>query len=77
MNAYTAITPPTTDEAPSANAPMEVRESWCRVRVSSLIADDSTEALPDDVRASQHFETEFNYCKLDPQEYERQTREER
>ncbi len=76
MNAHTVITPPTTDAAPHADAPMEVRETWCAARVSSLIAGESSQDLPDDVRASQHFETEFNYCKLDPQEYDRLTREE-
>lgn len=72
MNAHTTITTPI--EAPSADAPLEMRQAWCVMRVSALTADDSMEALPDDVRASQHFETELNYCKLDPQEYDRQTR---
>jgi hypothetical protein len=76
MNAQTVLSKPPADAAPDANAPLELRESWCDARVSSLIAGAPGAPLPEDVRPTHRFETEFNSCKLDPQEYERQTRNE-
>ena len=76
MNAYTVLTKPPIDAAPSADASFESRESWCDARVSSLTAEAPGGPLPEDVRPTHRWETEFNSCKLDPQEYERQTRTE-
>ena len=67
--------PQTNTPPPSAAAPFEKRESWCDAYVSSLVAPAPDISLPADVRPTHHFETEFNACKLDPQEYARQTRD--
>lgn len=34
------------------------------------------QSAPEDVRDTQHVQTEINACKLDPQDYERRTRAE-
>ncbi|QGZ94725.1 hypothetical protein [Terricaulis silvestris] len=64
--------------APEATAPFEAREGWCQgyaawyvSSVPSRLTNPST-----DVRDTQRIENEINYCKLDPKEYERQTRAE-
>jgi hypothetical protein len=62
--------------APAADAPFDQRESWCDAYVSSLVTASPEISLPEDVRAAHHFVVEFNACKLDPQLYGRQTRDE-
>jgi len=63
--------------APAATAAFEQRETWCAKYTTWLVANTPAPApRPADVRASQHFEVEFNACKLDPQEYESDTRAE-
>ena len=64
-------------DAPAAAAPFAEREEWCQASAARFIALQPFEGtLPSDVRPSQRFENEFNYCQLDPQAYERQTRDE-
>ena len=64
-------------DAPAAAAPFGEREAWCQSSAARFIALQPVEgALPSDVRPSQRFENEFNYCQLDPQEYDLQTRDE-
>jgi hypothetical protein len=63
--------------APNASAPFDVREAWCLDYAMRLIARVPGDgALPPDARPTQRFENEFNSCKLDPREYERETRTE-
>jgi hypothetical protein len=63
--------------APSASAPFEQREAWCEQFASWFVASTpQTAPAPVDVRQTHEFEVEFNSCKLDPQEYERDTRTE-
>ena len=64
--------PPT--PAPAAAAAFEQREDWCQNYASWLITNTPAQATPSDVRPTQRFETEFNSCKLDPQQYEQETR---
>jgi hypothetical protein len=65
------------DGAPAVSAPFSVREAWCQKYafwvVSQLYDGVRTSA---EARPTQQFENEFNSCKLDPEEYERQTRAE-
>jgi len=63
--------------APAATAAFEQRETWCEKYTTWLITNTPAPTpRPADVRASQHFEVEFNSCKLDPQTYESDTRAE-
>lgn len=74
--AQDVIAPPTA-AAPTASAPIEERANWCDEYASWLIAmTPRTQAAPTDVRQSQHLEVELNACKIDPQQYERETRAE-
>jgi hypothetical protein len=63
------------DGPPPASAPFAVREAWCQKYSFWVVShlhygvEASAEARP-----TQQFENEFNSCKLDPEEYERQTR---
>ncbi len=72
------VAAPPSQPAPSATAPIEERAEWCDRYASWLIAltPDSKRPGPVDVRDNRRFEVELNYCKLDPREYERQTRTE-
>jgi hypothetical protein len=63
--------------APAASAPFEQREQWCEQFASWFVASTpQNSAAPADVRQTHEFEIEFNSCKIDPQEYERDTRAE-
>lgn len=65
--------------APTAAASFEARETWCEQYANWFVANtpapaEAASAPPAaDVRATHEFEVEFNSCKLDPREYERQT----
>jgi hypothetical protein len=64
---------------PAASAAFEQREAWCEVYAAWFMAitpATSASPAPADVRQSHEFEVEFSSCKLDPQQYEQDTREE-
>ena len=68
------VTPP-----PAATASFEQREAWCQDYATWFVASTPSTAAapaPADVRQSHEFEIEFSSCKLDPQQYEHDTREE-
>lgn len=67
------LTPP-----PAASASFEQREMWCNEYAAWFVAGTpgSTAPAPADVRPSHEFEVEFSSCKIDPQQYEHDTREE-
>jgi uncharacterized protein involved in high-affinity Fe2+ transport len=75
--AQEVIAPPI-QEAPAATAPVEDRAEWCDQYATWLVAITPAPrgAAPADVRSSQHLEVEMNSCKIDPQQYERETRAE-
>ncbi|MEZ5961505.1 MAG: hypothetical protein R3C30_13940 [Hyphomonadaceae bacterium] len=75
--AQQVIAPPA-EAAPAATSPIEERTEWCDAYATWLIAMTPAPrgAAPADVRQSQHLEVELNACKIDPQQYERQTRAE-
>ncbi|MEQ1820394.1 MAG: hypothetical protein ABL871_17465 [Terricaulis sp.] len=74
--AQEVIAPPTA-QAPAATAPFDERAQWCDAYATWLVAmSETTQQAPADVRASQRVEVEINACKLDPQDYERDTRAE-
>lgn len=63
--------------SPASTAAFDQREAWCLDYTEWFIAQLPDEGTPAaDVRPTQRVETEFNSCKLDPQEYERLTRTE-
>jgi hypothetical protein len=64
--------------APAATAPFDERAQWCDAYASWLVAmtDSIQHSAPADVRPTQRIEVEINACKLDPQDYERDTRAE-
>lgn len=71
--AQTAIERPETP-APEAAAPFEMREDLCQAYAAWFIErQPALGAAPVDVAPTHRFEVEFNSCKLDPREYERQT----
>lgn len=74
-------TPISRDDAerasPASTAAFDKREAWCLDYTEWFIAQlPAEEPPPADARPTQRFESEFNSCKLDPQEYERLTRTE-
>jgi hypothetical protein len=77
--AQNVVAPPATP-APAANAPLDERAQWCDEYATWLIqitdATSTPQAAPADVRPTQRLEVELNACKLDPQDYERDTRAE-
>ncbi len=74
--AQDVVAPPAT-AAPSATAPLDERAQWCDSYATWLVAmTDTAQQAPADVRDTQRIETEINACKLDPQDYERDTRAE-
>ncbi|MBL8547138.1 MAG: hypothetical protein JNL81_11790 [Hyphomonadaceae bacterium] len=77
--AQEVVAPPETP-APTAAAPIDQRAAWCDDYATWLVAMTTVaqdqRAAPDDVRESQHLEVELNSCKIDPQQYERETRAE-
>lgn len=79
-SAQDVISPPE-QPAPAATVPFEERAQWCDSYATWLVAITDVSAAtqraaPADVRASQRIEVEINSCKLDPQDYERDTRAE-
>lgn len=77
--AQDVVAPPATP-APTANAPLDERAAWCDQYATWLVemtdATSQAAAAPADVRPTQRLEVELNACKLDPQDYERDTRAE-
>lgn len=75
--AQPVATPPT-KPAPAATAPLPERAEWCDQYASWFVAmtPSSKSPAPADVRDTQRLEVELNACKLDPRDYERQTRAE-
>ncbi len=76
--AQEVVAPPATP-APAATAPLDQRAAWCDQYATWLIEMSdatSTAAVAADVRPTQRLEVELNACKLDPQDYERDTRAE-
>lgn len=70
------IAPPT-QPAPAANAPLDERAAWCDAYATWLVEmSPNARGAPADVRETQRLEVELNFCKLDPQNYERETRAE-
>src|SRR5690349_18099267 len=61
--------------APAASAAYDQRERWCEQYVAWLVANSPRPPLPSDVRPTHVFEVEFNSCKPNPQDYERETRQ--
>jgi hypothetical protein len=60
--------------APMAAAPFEAREAWCQDYVVWFIGETpAARPAPADMRPTHRLEVELNSCKLDPQEYERET----
>lgn len=74
--AQEVIAPPV-EPAPTAAAPLDERAAWCDAYATWLV-EMSAEArgAPADVSDAQHLQVELNSCKLDPQDYERETRAE-
>ncbi len=72
------VVAPPAEAAPFATAPLEERAAWCDEYATWLIAmtPSTQRAAPSDVRQTQHLEVELNSCKIDPQQYERETRAE-
>lgn len=63
--------------APAATASFDERESWCQKYAAWFVARVPERGpRPVDVRPTQRLENELTYCKLDPQQYERETRAE-
>lgn len=77
--AQNVVAPPVAP-APAANAPLDERAQWCDEYATWLVemtdATSPSRVAPLDVRPTQRLEVEFNACKLDPQDYERDTRAE-
>lgn len=60
--------------APAAASAIETRESWCTKYAAWFIAQTPAPTnTPADARPTQRMETELSSCKLDPQQYERET----
>ncbi len=70
------VVAPPVEPAPAATAPFEDRAEWCDSYASWLVAMTPITPAPADVRATRHQEVELNACKIDPQQYERDTRAE-
>lgn len=73
------VVAPPAAPAPAATAPLDERAQWCDEYATWLVEmTDATSpaAALADVRPTQRLEVELNACKLDPQDYERDTRAE-
>lgn len=71
------VVSPPSEPAPIATAPLDERAAWCDDYATWLVMmTPNTAGAPVDVRQTQHLEVELNSCKLDPQQYERETRAE-
>lgn len=75
--AQEVVAPPAAP-APAATAPFDERAQWCDAYASWLVAmtESVQHSAPADVRPTHRIEVEINACKLDPQDYERDTRAE-
>lgn len=75
--AQNVVAPPA-EPAPTASAPIEERVAWCDDYATWLVmmSPDTQRAAPTDIRQTQHLEVELNSCRLDPAQYERETRAE-
>ncbi len=73
--AQEVVSPPVTP-APSASAPLNERTTWCDQYATWLVAMTPTPNASTDSQQAQHLQVELNACKIDPQDYERQTRAE-
>lgn len=75
--AQEVVAPPAAP-APAATAPFDERAQWCDAYASWLVAmtESVQRSAPADVRPTHRIEVEINACKLDPQDYERDTRAE-
>lgn len=75
--AQEVVSPPAAP-APTASSPLNERAAWCDDYATWLVmmTPDTQRAAPSDVRPTQHLEVELNACKVDPQQYERETRAE-
>jgi hypothetical protein len=66
------VVAPPAQPAPTASAPVDERTQWCDTYATWLIAMDVATASEAD--ESQHLRVELNACRIDPQQYERETR---
>lgn len=75
--AQVVVAPPSAP-APPAAAPFEERATWCDAYATWFVevTETAQRGTPADIRATQRIEVELNACKLDPQDYERDTRAE-
>ncbi len=64
--------------APAAAAPIQERATWCDGYATWLVAmtPPARAPAPADVELARHLQVELNACKIDPQQYERETRAE-
>lgn len=58
---------------PAATASFEVREAWCLKYAEWFVAHMPVQGSAAEARSTQRLENEITYCKLDPQQYERET----
>lgn len=72
-SAQEVIAPPV-QLAPTATAPVDERTQWCDAYATWLVA--MGENTASDEQQSQHLQVELNSCRIDPQQYERETRAE-
>lgn len=75
-SAQTVIAPPI-EPPPSAAAPIEQRAAWCDAYATWLVTlIDAAPPVPADVRGTHQLEVELASCRIDPQQYELETRAE-
>lgn len=67
---------PPAEPAPAATAPVEERANWCDTYASWLVAMTPEQRSAAEAENAQHLQVELNACKIDPQQYERETRAE-
>lgn len=60
--------------APIASAPIDERATWCDQYATWLVAMTPSPGAATESQEAQHLQVEFNACKIDPQQYERETR---
>lgn len=64
-------------QPPSAAEAFETREAWCQQYAAWFVEHTPTSNSPaTGVSPTHRYEVEFNSCKLDPRQYERDTRAE-
>lgn len=68
---------PPHDPPPHRSASQEERAEWSERYVAWFIAQTPQSGpLPPDISPTHRYEVEFAYCMLDPQRYERETKQE-